>query len=124
MQKSSAKFFAKDPISNNLLASIPIKVKRWLEQIPTVKDRHDFLTDGEFNGLRWLFTAQKYTIEFSDDHTGEFATIEWARKKDGAISIGGDQEWFEDVTSNMDKFIALEKQIYDTLEELLESSNE
>lgn len=105
-------------MGRNLLLSIPRKVRDWLSNMGR------FSFDGDYNELSWHFRNSQVKVSsilLDDDHPVE---IFWEGVFENMYTPRGTEEWFSDIEQNLDKFVALEKRIYDQLEMLQREVNE
>jgi|SRR5579859_408577 len=109
-------FYPKDDFSKQLLLSIPSKVSKWLELL-----NQD--TTGEYGELAWNYTPEGGTIIFANESNERFVQI-WWDYQDGVVTICGSDERFEDISSHLEFFTAVEFSIYDELESLHHAIND
>lgn len=123
-------YYPKDDLSKQLLASIPRKVYLWLVHLSGEKIRNEhgeFEATGElstkvgnFGRLSWDFAGEQQCIIIEEDETGTEETVRiwWCEKAFNPTFVCGTEKWMEDISSNLDQFIQLERRIYDQIEAL------
>lgn len=104
-------FFPRDPVSEELLKSIPKKVYYWLEGLGT-----DMREPGLYHGLKWHFTEDTSSICFGDHDAEEILTLWWEGTVDNPTNLCGSDARLEHIIDNMDFFTQLEEDIYSELE--------
>jgi hypothetical protein len=105
-------YFPQDSFSHDLLISIPLKVKAWLEQMGK-------LELGEFENLSWSFTEYGgYVNDLEVDISWD--SIPAAPLDKLNESIRATDPRFENISKNLGYFVSVEKRIYDVLARLYE----
>lgn len=100
-------FNPRDDFSKTLLLSIPNKVTAWLRNLGMLKKQK-----GSYGPLSWRIrnSDSKSFIQIGDNR------IEWLGAIGDVYFVNINQSWADDIAKNMDKFVALEKQIYDEIQ--------
>ena len=104
-------FFPIDPVSEELLKSIPKKVYFWLEGLGV-----DMTEPGLYHKLNWHFTEDTSSISYGDHTEEQFTTLWWEGTVDNPTNLCGSDKQLERIIDNMDFFTQLEEDIYSTLE--------
>ena len=111
-------YYPADELSKQALASIPKKVHAWIT----------FLGEGditEIGPVSWKFEPEPSADEQSQHYYITIAlndcdvTLYWTHGVNGITEpqfIGGTEPWMLDIAKNLDKFVALEKSIYDVID--------
>jgi len=107
MQNSS--FSPRDDFSKALLKSIPTKVTAWLRNLGLLKTQKGCAGD-----LSWRIRNNngKSFIQINGTR------IEWIGPIGDIDFVYTNQGWADDISKNMDHFVALEKSIYDEIQKL------
>jgi len=109
-------FYPKDEFSKTMLSSIVTKVSKWLQNM-----NED--STGTYGELQWNYTPDGGTIIYANESKDRFIQIWWdvdplSLDTNSSVSICGSDKRFEDVTNNLEFFIAVEHAIYSELEKL------
>lgn len=102
---------AKSAFDSQLLSSIPKKVKHWLQLLGMD------IQEGKYDLLEWSFTRKVITLR-SENPLEDSFTIMWEGKTEYPDYIFANEKWVTDISHNLVRFVKLEKQIYDILENL------
>jgi hypothetical protein len=109
MPNKSADFIPRDDFSKSILKSIPNKVTSWLLNLGMLKKQK-----GSAGNLTWRIRNNdgKSFLRIGD------TLVEWLGGFGDVYYVSINQSWVGDIANNMDKFIALEKSIYDEIQKL------
>ena len=106
-------FYPKEQVSIQLLSSIPRKVSTWINYLGPAA------IDLEFSGnLIWNLNNDNPTIIIMDIKSDTKIQIWWTGSALSPAFICGSEEWMENINEHLDKFVGLEKLIYDELDKL------
>lgn len=99
-----------------MLSSIPTKVAAWLDNIGIPRAK------GTFNRLDWRIKNNEGVsiLMISGEGGDDLIQIDWNGPPGEIHSVRTNLPWIENISANLDKFVALERAIYDQLEELEE----
>jgi hypothetical protein len=103
-------FFPADPVSEELLKSIPKKVYNWLDGMGT-----DMTQTGTYHELSWDFSEETSWLAYSGSEFDPI-TFWWEGDAHNPSSLCTDSKFFECVTDHIEFFTQLEEDIYSTLE--------
>lgn len=107
-----AYFMPETELGRNMLLSIPKKVRAWLDGMGEFKKPFT----GRHGNLEWaIYNSSSKLSSILIDGEEPFC-ICWEGKWENMYSPRGTGEWLKQLENNLDKFIALEKRIYDELE--------
>ena len=100
-----------DTLSKQALMSIPKKISSWLAfmgkgDITRISNLYWFIEPSEKNN-------SDFFISVDEDEHGGSVSIYWTTDFE---YIGGTEPWMVDIAKNLDKFVLLEKRIYDIVE--------
>lgn len=100
-------FKPRDDFSKALLLSIPNKATAWLRNLQLLKRQN-----GSLGPLSWRIRNNdlKSFIQINDTR------IEWLGSIGDVYYVTVNEAWVDDLAMNMDKFIALEKSIYNEIQ--------
>lgn len=103
-------FFPQDPVSEELLKSIPKKVYNWLDGLG-----EDLTCPGSYQTLSWEFNVDD-TSHISVDVDGDAITLWWEGDAHNTSSLCSNSRKLEDIPNNIEFFTQLEEEFYSTLE--------
>jgi len=111
----------KDDLSETLLASIPRKVHMWLRFLGV-----DITAQRSYENLSWDFDSNSGHLSVDETHIFFTQNVEKTMMEDDAeirnafepFLVKSSETWVTSIPDNIEKFIELEKKIYDVVEKL------
>lgn len=114
MSKQTIYFMPTTEMGRNMLISIPKKVRAWLESMGELKKPFR----GRHGHLEWNIQNTQTKLSHIMLDGEEPFMLCWEGTWTNMYTPRGTEEWLRELEFNLDKFVALEKRVYDELEEM------